>query len=431
MANPVIESIRNGSVPKPAKLAAARAMLPLAPEDMLESILLLSRDEDKEIRDEAIASLSNFDKAQMKAIVANRATAADVLTALCAWRGGTREIYEAIVLNLNTPSEGVAELAKWQRDGSLLELITVNQQRLIEHPAIIEAIFANQARTPEAERRAREIKVEFFEKELGAKRIAEERKVRAAAVSAALGLKEAADIVADLVDEDLPIEELHVDEKLLIEQFHIELPPEPVGKSTVPAASVNASSDLIIDEIFLPETGSRSPENDSFLTEEIITDTEAQRIAADAIADGEEVSAERLTTMQFVARLNTKQRVQLALKGNREARSILMRDSNKVVIVGVLNNPRITEQEVETMTRMRSIPEEALRIIGLNRAWVRSYLIIQNLVRNPRTPAATSLPLLNRLFPKDLKELAKSRGVPEVIRKTSQRLLQARGASQS
>jgi hypothetical protein len=98
-------------------------------------------------------------------------------------------------------------------------------------------------------------------------------------------------------------------------------------------------------------------------------------------------------------------------------------------VVGVLHNPRITESEVEAIASMRGAPEEAMRVIGLNRAWTRSYPIIHHLVRNPRTPVATSLPLLNRLFPKDLKGLTGNRNVPEVIRKTAQRLLQARGAN--
>lgn len=412
MANQIVQAIRSGAVPKPAKLAAARAMLPLAPEDALEAIVLLTQDADPEIRQAALKSLDSFDRAQMRTVAADKQTAPEVLKRLCAWRGGTREIYEVLVLNLNTPGEGVAELAGWQRDSSLLELITVNQQRLIAHPAIIEAIFANSSRSPEAERRAREVKVEFFEKELGAKRVAEERKARAAAVSAALGLKGAADIVADLVDDDLPVEELQLDEKLLREEFHLELPVEP-EVFNLPSAG----PDLVMDELWLPSDDQVA--------------AEAQRMAEAAIADGEEVSTERLTTMQFIARLNVKQRVQLALKGNREARSILMRDANKMVVVGVLHNPRIVEAEVETIASMKSVPEEALRVIGLNRAWVRSYPIIHHLVRNPRTPVATSLPLLNRLFPKDLKGLTTNRNAPEVIRKTAQRLLQARGVGPS
>jgi len=393
MPNPVIQAIRSGSAPAPAKLAAARALLPLTPEETLEVLVLLNRDDAAEVREAALKSLSEFDRQQMLTVVAQAETAPDVLGYLCAWRAGTRELHEALTLNAATPDEGIAELAGVTKDGSLLELISVNQQRLIRHPAIMDAIIANPSRTPEAERRAREVRVEFFEKELGAQRVAEERRARAAAASAALGIPQAEEIIADLIDDDLAVEELYIDDRLLSEQFHIEIGPHDLAP--------------------LPEAAA----------------ADAERMFEEATAAGEVVTDERLTTMQFIARLNVKQRVVLALKGNREARSILSRDSNKSVVVGVLNNPRITESEVESLSNMKSVPEEALRVIGLHRAWIRSYPIVHNLVRNPRTPVATSLPLLNRLFPKDLKALAGNRNVTEVIRKTANRLIAARGAT--
>jgi hypothetical protein len=396
MPSSVIEAIRGGAVPAPAKLAAARAMLPLTPEDLLEALVLLSRDENEEVREAAAKSLKEFDRQQMLTVITQPETAPDVLSYLCAWPHGSRDLYEALVLNNSTPNEGLASLARTTRDGSLLELIAINQERLINHPALIDAIISNSSCTPEAERRAREVREEFFEKELGAQRVAAERRARAAAASAALGLDHTEEALADLIDEDLLIEELHIDDQLLSQEFHFDL---PLADEPAPSA------------------------------EEVTADV--KRMVEEAAEAGEEVSEERLTTMQLVARLNIKQRVHLALKGNREARSILMRDANKAVVVGVLNNPRITESEVETISNLKSISGEALRVIGLNRAWVRSYPIIHNLIRNPRTPVATSLPLLNRLFPKDLKALTSNRNVPEVIRKTAQRLLAARGAKPS
>src|SRR5205085_2436888 len=89
-----------------------------------------------------------------------------------------REVHEAVTLNGRTPDEAIALLAGITTDGSLLELITVNQQRLIRAPSIIEAVINNPARTPEAERRARETRREFFEKERGAQQIAEELRAR-------------------------------------------------------------------------------------------------------------------------------------------------------------------------------------------------------------------------------------------------------------
>jgi hypothetical protein len=395
MPSSVIEAIRSGAVPAPAKLAAARALLPLAPEEMLEALVLLSRDESAEVREAALKSLREFDPQRMLAVIAHEETPPDVLGQLCAWRGGAREVYEALALNAATPDEGIAELARTTSDGSLLEVIAGNQQRLIQHPAIIEAITANPSRTPEAERRAREVQQEFFEKELGAQRVAEERRARAAAVSAALGLEQAEEIAAALIDEDLAVEELQIDDQFLRETFHLDLGVEDAAPHSPEAARADA-----------------------------------ERLAEEAQSAGETVSQERLTTMQFISRLNVKQRVQIALKGNREARSILMRDANKAVVVGVLNNPRITESEVEAISNMKSVPEEALRVIGISRVWTRSYPIIHNLVRNPRTPVATSLPFLNRIFPKDLKALTSNRNVPEVIRKTAQRLSNARGVAE-
>jgi hypothetical protein len=392
MPSSVIEAIRSGAVPAPAKLAAARALLPLTPEETLEALVLLSRDEAAEVREAALKSLGEFDRQRLLDVVAQAETAPDVLGHLCAWRNGTRELYEALALNARTPDEGIAELARAVKDGLLLELIAVNQQRLIQHPAIIDAIIANPSRTPEAERRAREVREEFFEKELGAQRIAEERRARAAAASAALGLDHAEEIVATLIDDDLAVEELYVDDQLLKDEFHLDLQLE---------ADAYGSLEIAL--------------------------ADAHRMAEEAEAAGEMVGQERLTTMQFITRLSIKQRVQLALKGNREARNILKRDSNKAVIVGVLNNPRITESEVEAISTMKTVPEEALRLIGTSRIWTRSYPIIHNLVRNPRTPVAVTLPLLNRLFPKDLKAITGNRNVPEVTRKSAQRLLNARG----
>ena len=92
------------------------------------------------------------------------------------------------------------------------------------------------------------------------------------------------------------------------------------------------------------------------------------------------------------------------MKGDREARSILIRDSNRVVATAVINNPRITDQEVENIAAMRTVADEVLRLIAANRAWARSYSIIHNLVRNPRTPIPTVISTLPRIRTKDLHE---------------------------
>lgn len=398
-------------------MAAARAALPLPPEDMLEVLVVLSQDEDAELSATATKSLNEFDAERMKQVVSSKELARDVLQHLCTWRGGKREVYEALILNDVTPDQGITDLARWNKDGAVLELIAINQERMIRYPDIISALVENKASTPEAMRRATEVRIEFFEKELGAKRIVEERRARAAAASAALGLRYVEEALIELIDDDIPTEDLHLEKAfgseddpkmgpeflktIRDEVLRVQAEPEPVSEAPAPAPT--AASDI---------------------------DPETQQIVSEILnqmkADGEEATPERLTVMQKIARLSTKARVQLALKGNREARNILRRDASKSVILGVLGNSRITESEVEAISAMKTLPEDALRLIALNRQWIRSYPIVHNLVRNARTPVATGLPLLNRLFPKDLKGLTGNRNVPDVLRKQAERLVKAK-----
>jgi hypothetical protein len=344
---------------------------------------------------------------------------------LCTWRGGKREVYEALILNDATPDSGITELARWNKDAAVLELVAINQERMIRYPDIISALIDNKASTPEAVRRATEVRIEFFEKELGAKRIEEERRARAAAASAALGLRYVEESLVELIDDDISVQDLSL-ESALGTEGDPKIGPEFLKAIRDEVQRVQEAEPVVEAPVVAP------PETASEAASEAAPDVEAetQQVVNEILnqmkADGEEATAERLTIMQKIARMSTKARVQLALKGNREARNILRRDSSKSVILGVLGNPRITESEVEAISAMKTLPEEALRLIALNRQWIRSYPVVHNLVRNARTPVATSLPLLNRLFPKDLKALTGNRNVPDVLRKQADRLVKAK-----
>ncbi|HSI87681.1 MAG TPA: hypothetical protein VK918_01415, partial [Pyrinomonadaceae bacterium] len=101
-------------------------------------------------------------------------------------------------------------------------------------------------------------------------------------------------------------------------------------------------------------------------------------------------------------------------------------DPNRIVNQAVVNNPRITEQEIEKIASMRSITEEVLRQIANSRQWSRSYMVVHNLARNPRTPIANVLTILSRLQLRDLAALSKNRNVSDAVRRQALRLSQAR-----
>jgi len=134
----------------------------------------------------------------------------------------------------------------------------------------------------------------------------------------------------------------------------------------------------------------------------------------------------RLSLYQRVARMRVVERMQLALKGGREERMLLIRDPNKMVQRAVLQSPRISEQEVESYSAMTTVSEEVLRRIATNRQYIKSYTITRCLVFNPKTPLDISLPMMNRLLPNDLKTLSASKNVPETLRTSAQKLLRQR-----
>src|SRR5262245_6888189 len=65
-----------------------------------------------------------------------------------------------------------------------------------------------------------------------------------------------------------------------------------------------------------------------------------------------------------ILRMKVGEKLKLALKGNKEARTILVRDANRLIQRFVLQNPRISDDEVLAIAKNRSIDQDMLRKIG-------------------------------------------------------------------
>ena len=385
--NPAVKAIIEGTAPQQARMAAASGLLPLTQADLLEVLVALHDASDAEIAEAAKETLQSQTVDDLLSAARSEETSTPVLDYLARTPAAKREIHEAALLNPRTSDEAIATLASATSDSSLLDIIALNQQRLVRFPKIIDAILGNSDRSPEAERRARETRREFFEKERGAQQIAQE--LRSRGNSAAAEFFETADLSEGITAEDA----------WLIAQ-HIEV------------------SDADLDDSWLP----------SERYEELRAETQAEHeanfkrvIEYERIELGS-VPDERVSLIRRIMFMNARDRMKLAMKGDREARSILIRDSNRVVAAAVVNNPRITDQEVENIAAMRTVSYEVLRLISLNRTWARSYPIIHNLVRNPRTPIPVVLSTLPRIRTKDLKQLALNRNVSDATRRQAVRL---------
>ncbi|MGA8142740.1 MAG: hypothetical protein WB987_02495 [Candidatus Acidiferrales bacterium] len=149
----------------------------------------------------------------------------------------------------------------------------------------------------------------------------------------------------------------------------------------------------------------------------------------EAAKEAEPDPVKRETLLKQVAHMNVVQRLTLALKGNREARMILIKDPNKLVQRCVLQSPRLTDMEVESFAKMTNLSDEVFRVISLTRKFMKSYVIMKNLVSNPKTPLDISLHLLPRLSATDLKLLSTNKNIPDTLRSIALKLQRQRTVS--
>jgi hypothetical protein len=130
----------------------------------------------------------------------------------------------------------------------------------------------------------------------------------------------------------------------------------------------------------------------------------------------------RDSTLQKISKLDIKGRIALAMRGNKEERSILIRDSTKLVSLAVLDSPKVSDAEVEKFALQKNVLEAVLRAIPLKRKFAKNYSIMRNLVYNPRTPLDLSLGLMKNLLVHDLKNLSGNKEVSDTIRKLALRM---------
>ncbi len=137
----------------------------------------------------------------------------------------------------------------------------------------------------------------------------------------------------------------------------------------------------------------------------------------------DETSVKYLNIFQQIQKMSVSDKIQLALKGNKEARNILIKDANKKVALTVLESPKMTEQEIEMIAQSKNVSEDVLREIASKKDWLKNYSIVKSLVNNSKTPVGISLSHLNHLKEKDLNDLAKNKNISETIRTSANRLV--------
>lgn len=132
--------------------------------------------------------------------------------------------------------------------------------------------------------------------------------------------------------------------------------------------------------------------------------------------------------LQEIQDMPVPDKIKLAMTGDKEARSILLKDSNKQVQEAVLDSPRISDMEIVAVANSRNVPEEILRKIAVNRQWMKNYQVRLALANNPKTPLPMGLKIIGTLMIADLKRLSKNKGVSSVLTAAAQRFASRKGS---
>jgi hypothetical protein len=365
----ILSKLKEGNAPLTVRQSAARGVLPVGQEELLGILVYLQNDPEEEIREAARQTLANEYSDNLLLTIAESVTApVEVLEYFGRPPLRSPELLEVLIQNKSTPDSTIASLAR-QADSKLMEVILINLMRLLRSPFILEALEANPGKTPDITRRLREIREEFFEKR----------------------------------NNFIPIHRTRAEEKALAAEETEEVLDEETTAMTVYSEELREGEDA--------------------------TSATLESLKDDGFESFDEMGEdERLSTIQRIARMTVSERVQTALKGNREERVILIRDANRLVASAVLDSPKLTDSEVEAIALMKNVSEEVLRVVGTKRDFAKNYTVIHNLVKNARTPIGTSLGLINRILTSDLRALSRNKNIPEVLRKTAQRQVQIRTA---
>ncbi len=342
---------------------AADGLAPLSPTDLMTALYVLAFDGDHSLADKAKSTLAGLPATVVDGALAQLENAV-VLDGLAQLLIARPEAVEKILLNRTLADETALWIAKMTADERTLEIIAANDQRLLANPAIIEALYNNKAARMSTVDRAVELAIRNGIELTGIASFAE--------VKTAL-----------------------------------------IGEIETGAAEEPTSNDAVFKE-----TLEREEWRDLDATEvsETLTAKEAGEDTSEETEEKVESLRQSLSTMAISAK------IRLATLGTGAQRAVLIRDSNKLVVMAVIKAPSLRESEITQYSRYRSLPEEAIRHISKNREWTKQYTVKLNLVQNPRCPLEIALRFLVHLRTNDVRALERDKNVPQAVANAARKL---------
>jgi hypothetical protein len=358
------------AAPVPLRMMGAKALVPMGPKEMATALFMLTFDADASVRETAVKSAAALPDRVLSVALRDETVDPPVLDYYAGVFATRDEYLEMLVLNATTPDETVERVTR-DANERITEIVAQNQLRMLRHADIVRALVNNKASRPSTIDNICDFCVR-----------------------------------SGMVLEDLPAF------KAARRRIHggadgdEELAKQIALKQELEQAAAEAA---------LEEMGANVPDADG-----------------KPLAPGEEKEEEKkhLSITQQIMKLSIAKKVEWAnKKGNREVRTMLLRDPNKLVQLAVIQSPRMTEGEIGKVAQNRTSPNEVLQYIYNNRRLMKNYMVKVNIISNPKVPVGVAMRFLSGLRMAEVKALTKNKNVSQGLATAAKKLMEKKGGT--
>ena len=418
-----IDLIRASKLPSNMMQFAAKGALQVPPDENIEILVYLAK-HNKIFGDTARMTLAGWDEKASLAAAGDPKTSREVLDYLIASENLRPNLLPALLENPSVPDSQIARFAvSASREGieamlqsprvrasaGILEALRANPYLKAEQSSALASLLnVSQPKPPTSDSSS----VQLIDEAATDEAAADE----AVVTKTGEPVHDAAPIAGDEAGE-VPDE--------TISAYLAEHATEIAAEQDKPFQPVGGIVDLLGTDYF-PVSENKEMSEIGGSAQKVAAESSSPASAAAAlskpVAAVHAEPARRDNTMQKINRLDVKGRIQLAMKGNKEERSILIRDGTKVVALAVLEAPKLSDGEVEKFALQKNVLEAVLRQIPLKRRFMKNYIVVRNLVSNPRTPLDLGLGLMKHLQIQDLKNISANKEISETVRKLAMKM---------
>jgi hypothetical protein len=418
----MIDQIRASKLPSGMMQFAARGALQVSPAENIEILVHLAV-HNKVFGELARMTLAGWDEKASRAAAADPQTAGEVLDYLIAADNLRPALVPVLLENPSVPESQLVKLATSASRETIA--VMLKSPRVKSLGSVLAALKGNPyLRKEDAAELEKAAGVKSSPEPVAAPEAKAEtgpQMAPAVAASESPAAKAAVEPTAGWDEADKDDSQTNdPEQEQAVAAYLKEHADEIAAEGNKPFQSVGGVMELLGSDYFPVTQSADVPEPESPVAVESASVSSAGSAAAPARARASvktPPAAVRENALQKINKLDVKGRIQLALKGNKEERSLLIRDGTKVVALSVLEAPKLSDGEVEKFASQKNVLEAVLRQIPLKRRFMKNYIVVRNLVANPRTPLDLGLNLMKNILPQDLKNISGNKDVSETIRK--------------